>query len=88
MGRVVITHSTYIKGLIEKLKKLAEEKKIKTITPGKIEKTKGRGTSLILKVTTETIGGFKLLARRGSSVQEIFIVTTLNRSELTKLLID
>ena len=39
---------------------------------------------MILRVSTETIRGFKLIARDGISVQEVFIVTQLNKELLTQ----
>lgn len=42
MGRVVITHSTYIEGLIPVLKALAAQPGIDTITPAVICRVKGR----------------------------------------------
>tara|TARA_Y100001968_G_C19444818_1_gene764743 strand:+ start:402 stop:674 length:273 start_codon:yes stop_codon:yes gene_type:complete len=82
MGRVVITHSTYIKGLIKKLKILAEFDGIKTVTPGVISKTRGSSSKLSIKISVKTIGGYKLIARKGTSIQEVFVVTRLRRNEL------
>ena len=82
MGRLVQSHSTNIEGLIKWLKKIAENDHIKTVTPASIAKTNGRGEKLALKVTIKTNEGFKLLARRGKLVQEVFIVTSLNEKEI------
>lgn len=35
-----------------------------------------------IKVSTPIRGGFKLIARKGKTFQEVFIVTTLNQLEL------
>ncbi len=86
MARVVVSHSTYIDGLINKLKILSKEKKIKTITPGRIAKTKGKTEKLNFKITTKVKGGFKVLARKGRSVQEIFIITDLDKEGLEDIL--
>ena len=86
MGRVVITHSTYIEGLIPVLKKLASHEKVKTVTPAIISKVRGRSSKLILRVSVITIGGFKAIARKGTSAQEIFITTDMNIDELRYLL--
>ena len=86
MGRVVITHSTYIDGLIPVLKKLAANKNIKTVTPAIISKVKGRSSKLIIRLSVKTISGFKAIARKGQSAQEIFISTDLGKDELKKLL--
>tara|TARA_B100000579_G_C22208752_1_gene566303 strand:- start:83 stop:385 length:303 start_codon:yes stop_codon:yes gene_type:complete len=84
MGRLVQNHSTHIDGLIKWLKKLAENENIKTVTPASIAKTNGRGEQLILKITIKTNEGFKLLARKGRLVQEVFLVTDLDKSEIKK----
>ena len=86
MGRIVVTHSTYLEGLLEKLKLISKDNKIKTITPGRISKTKGRRESLELKITTKIKGGFKLLARKGNGVQEVFLITETDEDYLIKLL--
>ena len=86
MGRVVITHSTYIEGLIPILRKLASNKRIKTVTPAIISKVRGRSSKLVIRVSVITIGGFKAIARKGQSAQEIFINTDMNVEELRYLL--
>ena len=86
LGRVVITHSTYVEGLIPWLKSLACEKGIQTITPAVINRVRGRSPSLQLRVSTTIRGGYKLVARKGSSVQEVFIVTGMEQSQLQNAL--
>ena len=86
LGRVVITHSTYVEGLIPWLKSLAAEKEIKTITPAVINRVKGRSPLLQLRVSTAIRGGFKLVARRGNTVQEVFVVTQLGKEQLEAVL--
>ena len=80
MGRLVQNHSTHIEGLIKWLKKIAETPEIKTITPASLSKTNGKGEKLNLKITTATKEGFKLLARKGRLVQEVFLVTNLEKN--------
>jgi hypothetical protein len=82
MGRVVITHSTYLEGLIPLLRTLAEADGIDTVTPAVISRVRGRSPSLRLRVSTPIRGGFKLVARRGGSAQEVFVVTTWSREHL------
>ena len=86
MGRLVQNHSTNIEGLLKWLKKLAENKDIKTITPACLSKANGRGEKLQLKVTIKTNEGFKLIARKGKLVQEVFIVTKLGKIEITEII--
>jgi hypothetical protein len=82
MGRVVITHSTYIEGLIPLLRKLAGEAGIDTVTPAVLTRVKGRSSGLRLRVSTPITGGFKVLARRGTSAQEVFVLTSWDRDRL------
>jgi hypothetical protein len=82
MGRVVITHSTYLEGLIPLLKALAREGGIETVTPAVISRVRGRSESLRLRVSAPITGGFKLVARRGGSAQEVFVVTGWDRQRL------
>ena len=86
MGRLVQNHSTHIEGLIKWLKKIAENPEVQTVTPASLSKSRGRGEHLILKVTVKTTEGFKLLARKGRLVQEVFIVTSLEDSDLKQLI--
>ena len=86
MGRLVQNHSTHIEGLIKWLKKIALSDEIKTVTPASLSKTKGRGENLTLKVTVKTNEGYKLLARKGKIVQEVFLVTSLDKSEIIEII--
>ena len=86
MGRLVQNHSTHIEGLIKWLKRIAECEKVQTVTPASLARANGRGEKLELKVTIKTNEGFKLLARKGKLVQEVFIVTSLDKKEI-KILI-
>jgi hypothetical protein len=83
-GRVVITHSTYIPGLIALLEKLASVPRIQTITPAVISRARSNAPALRLRVSVATIGGHKLIARKGKSAQEVFVVTDLSKGELEK----
>ena len=86
MGRLVQNHSTHIEGLIKWLRKIAANSKIKTVTPASLSKTNGRGEQLALKITVKTNEGYKLLARKGQLVQEVFLVTSLDECEIKKLI--
>ena len=86
MGRVVITHSTYLEGLIPLLQKLAQRPGIETVTPAVISRVRGRASGLRLRVSTAIIGGHKVVARRGTSAQEVFVVTSLSRDGLQQQL--
>ena len=86
MGRLVLNHSTNIEGLIPILEKLSLNVNIKTVTPAIISRVRGRSSKLIIRLSVKTISGFKAIARKGRTAQEIFISTDLSKDELKKLL--
>ena len=57
MGRVVITHSTYLEGLIPLLKQLAKDPQVVTVTPAVISRVKGRCQGLKLRISTRPLPG-------------------------------
>ena len=81
-GRVVITHSTYLPGLITTLEKLATYPSIQTITPAVISRVKSNAHKFRLKVSVPITGGYKLIARHRKSAQEVFVITELTKAEL------
>ena len=86
MGRLVLNHSTNLEGLIPILKKLALNINIKTVTPGVISKVRGRSSKLIIRLSVKTINGYKAIARKGKTAQEVFISTELSKDELKQLI--
>lgn len=102
MARLVVTHSTFIPGLLKSLRRLAESSSIRTIIPGRLYKTSSNcKTGLELRLTTisgantdsgnEDVGAClkdtmtatgsltqKVLARKNSMVQEVFLVVEAN----------
>jgi len=86
LGRLVLNHSTNIEGLIPILKKLALENNIKTITPAAISKARGRSSKLIIRLSVKTINGYKAIARKGKTAQEVFISTDLSKDELKQII--
>ncbi len=86
MGRLVQNHSTHIEGLIKWLEKISASSGIKTVTPASLSKTNGKGEKLVMRVTIKTNEGYKLLARKGKLVQEVFIVTSLAESEIIEII--
>lgn len=85
-GRLVLNHSTHIPGLLEILGKLIHYPGIQTVTPGVISRVKGHAPHLKLRISVPIRGGFKVLARSGKTVQEVFIVTTLTQESVTQLI--
>ena len=88
MGRLVLNHSSNIEGLIPILKKLALNINIRTVTPAIISRVKGRSSKLIIRLSVKTISGYKAIARKGKTAQEVFISTDLSKDELKSLLDD
>ena len=86
LGRLVLNHSTNIEGLIPVLKKLALDLNIKTITPAVISKARGRSSKLEIRLSVKTINGYKAIARKGKTAQEVFISTDLNKDELKEII--
>ena len=86
MGRLVLNHSSNIEGLIPILRELALNINIKTVTPAIISRVKGRSSKLIIRLSVKTISGYKAIARKGKTAQEIFISTDLSKDELKNLL--
>lgn len=82
-AKVVHTHSTYLPGLMDALRSLASTDGINLIVPARLRNSRGRSPHLHLKVTTEVRGGYKVIARKGHTVQEVFLQTHgLDRAQL------
>ncbi|MDJ0796673.1 MAG: DUF2103 domain-containing protein [Calothrix sp. MO_167.B12] len=81
-GRLVWNHSTHLPGLIPLLERLCKVEGMQTITPGEIGRVKGHCPQLKLRVSVPIRGGFKLIARLGKTVQEVFVITSLEREHL------
>ncbi|NJR65300.1 MAG: metal-binding protein [Leptolyngbyaceae cyanobacterium CRU_2_3] len=81
-GRIVWNHSTHLPGLIPILERLTYLDGIQTITPAVLGNTKSNIPILKLKVSVPIRGGFKLIARKGKTFQEVFILTSLGQEEL------
>ena len=86
MGRLVLNHSTNIEGLIPILQKIALDINIKTVTPAVISRAKGRSSKLIIRLSVKTINGYKAIARKGKTAQEVFISTDLSKDKLEEII--
>ena len=86
MGRLVLNHSSNIEGLVPLLQKLALNINIKMITPAAISRVRGRSSKLIIRLSVKTINGYKAIARKGKTAQEIFISTELSKDELIEII--
>ncbi|OUL34475.1 metal-binding protein [Nostoc sp. T09] len=81
-GRLVWNHSTHISGLIPILERLCQQHGIQTVTPGVIGRVRGHAPKMQLRVSVPIRGGYKVIARQGKTVQEVFILTTLDQDSL------
>jgi hypothetical protein len=81
-GRLVWNHSTHLPGLIPILEQLLNQPGIGTVTPGVIANVRAHSPELRVKVSVPIRGGFKLIARRGKTVQEVFVLTELDKAGL------
>ncbi|KAA8497550.1 hypothetical protein FVE85_5135 [Porphyridium purpureum] len=89
-GRLVVNHSTHIPSLLRTLERMCQEPGVKSIVPGRVgaAKSNARGRSgLYLRVTVPTDQGWKLLARKGTQVQEVFLVVSpdMKRDDVIRL---
>jgi len=85
--KIVLNHSTHIPGLLPMLSRLIamveqNEHSVSTVVPGRVSQSNGRSVPLSFRVTTSVKGGWKIVARKSSMVQEVFFVTDASRIEL------
>ena len=73
--KIVLTHSTYLPGLIKFMGHLAKLDAVKKLIPGRINTVSASRDRFEFRVTTETQTGVKALARLNRSVQEVFVIT-------------
>jgi len=86
VGRLVLNHSSNIEGLIPILQRLALNINIKTVTPAAISRVRGKSSKLIIRLSVKTINGYKAIARKGKTAQEVFISTDLSKDELKQVI--
>lgn len=87
-GRLVWNHSTHLPGLIPILEKLIECEGVSTVTPGRIKKTRSHIPKMKLRISVPIRGGYKVIARQGKTVQEVFILSTLEQAQLEQAIAD
>lgn len=85
-GRLVWNHSTHLPGLIPILERLCQQDGIQTITPGVIGRVKGHCPKMQLRISVPIRGGYKIIARQGKTVQEVFILTPLAQDILEEMI--
>ena len=85
-GRIVRNHTATVDGMLAVLKKLVRRDGVKIVTPGRLRSVRGLGCALTFRVSIPVNGGWKVNVRRGHTVQELFIGTTWERTELQETL--
>ena len=82
-GRLVWNHSTHVPGLIPVLEKLLElSDEVQTVTPGRLSTVRSNAPKLRLKVSVPIRGGYKLIARKGKTAQEVFVIADVPQQQL------
>jgi hypothetical protein len=82
-ARLVLNHSTHVEKLIPALEVLCKRTQlITTVIPGRLTTASGSTAGLRLKLGVATPTGFKMIARKGTSVQEIFLSTSSSKEEV------
>lgn len=74
-----------ITGLLPILERIAAHPSVSALIPGRISVTKAAVPTLQLRPGPRTMTGFKLTARRGTTAQELFVVTREMEDVLTFL---
>jgi len=81
-ARVARNHSLICEGLPDVLVVMQREEAIKTIVPGRVFRAKASREHFSLRVASETGQGWRLTARLGQTVQEVFVVTDLSHDDM------
>lgn len=68
---------TIIEDILPLLEDLSKLSIVKSIIPGRINRRSGSGMPAHLKMKYPTASGIKILAKNSSSVQEVFVVTSI-----------
>lgn len=84
-ARVVLNHSTHVPGLLDALARVPRGA-CSTLVPGRLFTGRGNAERLSIQVSVPTPTGWRLLARKGSQLQEVFAVTALTREPLQEVL--
>lgn len=86
-GNLSYNHTTFLEGLETVLQKLGKEDGIQRITPGMLRKAGANQPNLLIKILPqEVLGGYKLIARKGRTVQDIYIITSMSEEALRQLI--
>ncbi|KAJ8905052.1 hypothetical protein NDN08_001564 [Rhodosorus marinus] len=86
--KLVVNHSSNLKGLLRVLNRLCRHESIIGIVPAELTSSRSNSPGLRLRVTVKTETGFKIIARQASSIQEVFVITKATRPELIEMVVD
>eukprot|EP00189_Rhodosorus_marinus_P009658 CAMPEP_0184742672 /NCGR_PEP_ID=MMETSP0315-20130426/5612_1 /TAXON_ID=101924 /ORGANISM="Rhodosorus marinus, Strain UTEX LB 2760" /LENGTH=795 /DNA_ID=CAMNT_0027213601 /DNA_START=102 /DNA_END=2489 /DNA_ORIENTATION=- len=86
--KLVVNHTSNLKGLLRVLNRLCRHESIIGIVPAELTSSKSNSPGLRLRVTVKTETGFKIIARQASSIQEVFVITKATRPELIEMVVD
>ena len=74
-GVVTLTHSTFVPGLKPAMERLARRAGVVRVTPGQLREGSGHAETFRLEFQRELDdGSFKLVARKGKTAQDVFVV--------------
>jgi hypothetical protein len=74
-GVVTLTHSTFVPGLKPAMERLARRAGVVRVTPGELREGSGHAETFRLEFQRELENGsFKLVARKGKTAQDVFVV--------------
>lgn len=88
-ARLALNHSTHVEGLLPVLRRLIATlgpPDIHTVVPGRLAVTRGKAIHFRVRVSAPTPQGFKALARRGQTVQEVFFTGSIGQAALQQAL--
>lgn len=74
--RGVKREHSIINGLLPLLEQIATQPSVSAVIPGRISVTRGAAPALQLRLGPRTMTGVKLTARRSTTAQEVFVVTS------------
>ena len=91
-GVVTLTHSTFVPGLKPAMERLARRAGVVRVTPGQLREGSGHAETFRLEFQRELDdGSFKLVARKGKTAQDVFVVakrTLFSAESLRDALLD
>jgi len=88
-ARLALNHSTHVEGLLPVLRRLIATlgpPDIHTVVPGRLATTRGKAIHFRFRVSAPTPQGYKALARRGQTVQEVFFTGSIGQAALQQAL--